>query len=90
VQTSYADHEEFVEVRAENSQKFYALEQRPAWVARLIEHSFVEGQPGQLATQEELPVVQITSCCEFLFDCFGHSRKMQWRQADAKPCRPRE
>ena len=48
------DHEEFVEVRAEDRQKFQPLHQRILGVLGLLQHPQVELQPAQLTIEETL------------------------------------
>ena len=52
------NHEEFVEVRRGDREELEALEDRDLGIAGLFEHPFVEGDPGQLAIDEEPRVVQ--------------------------------
>ena len=54
-----ADHEELVQVRRDDGQELEALGERHRRVARLLEHPFVEPQPGQLAVDEQLRVRRI-------------------------------
>jgi hypothetical protein len=49
-----ANHEELVEVGADNGEKLDALEERVAAIARLIEHPLVELQPAELAIDKEV------------------------------------
>ncbi len=49
LEPGHADHEELVEVRAEDSEELDAFEQRHRRVLRLLEHAAVELEPGQLA-----------------------------------------
>src|SRR5262249_23934105 len=51
-QTSDADHEEFVQVRAEDRQKLHPLQKRRAPILQLLEHAGVESQPAQLAVDK--------------------------------------
>ena len=53
VQPRDPDHEELVQVGEVDGQELEPLEQRPARVARLVEHPLVEGQPGHLAVEVE-------------------------------------
>src|SRR6266550_1724073 len=48
-----ANHVELVEVRAENREKFQSLEERIAFVERLVKNSRVEFEPAQLAIDVE-------------------------------------
>ena len=48
------DHEELVEVRAEDGQELDPLEQRDGRVLGLLEHTAVELEPGQLAIDERV------------------------------------
>ena len=52
-QAGYADHEEFVEVGAENGEEFQPLQQRRALVFRFLEHAGIELQPAKLAVDEQ-------------------------------------
>jgi hypothetical protein len=53
-QSGDTNHEELVEVRAEDGQESDALEQRRAIVERFVEHARIEREPGQLAVDERL------------------------------------
>ena len=59
LETRYANHEELVEVRRRDGGKLDALEQRYRRVGRFLEHALVEGQPRQLAVDEEAAVVRV-------------------------------
>ena len=48
-----ANHEELVEVGADDGEELDALEQRVAAIARLVEHPLVERQPAELAVDVE-------------------------------------
>ena len=48
-----ANHEELVEVRADDGEELDALEDRVPPVARLVEHALVERQPAELAVDIE-------------------------------------
>jgi hypothetical protein len=50
------DHEELVQVRAEDGQELHPLEQRHGGVLRLFEHAPVEVQPRQLAIQKRVGI----------------------------------
>src|SRR5205085_9779900 len=52
----HTHHEELVEVRAEDAQKFQALEQGHAWILCLLEHAAVELEPRQLSIDERVRV----------------------------------
>ena len=49
-----AHHEELVEVRRHDRRELGALEQRVRRVGRLFGHPLVEGEPGELAVEEQL------------------------------------
>ncbi len=51
-QAGHADHEELVQVRAEDREELDPLEQRVGRVLRFFEHPLVEFQPGQFAVDE--------------------------------------
>src|SRR5262245_46137018 len=53
MQTGDTHHEELVEVRAGDRGELETLQQRRARVCGLFEHALVEGEPGQLAIEEE-------------------------------------
>ena len=57
-QSGDADHEELVEVRRGDRGELDALQQRLRRVGRFLEHALVERQPGQLAVDEQRPVVR--------------------------------
>ena len=48
-----ANHEELVEVGADDGEELDAFEDRVPAIARLVEDPFVEGQPAELAVQIE-------------------------------------
>ena len=48
-----ANHEELVEVGADDGEKLDAFEERVAAIARLVEHPLVERQPAELAVEIE-------------------------------------
>jgi fibronectin type 3 domain-containing protein len=48
-ESGYPDHIELVEIRAENRQKFDALEQAVPRVERLVQNTGIEREPAQLA-----------------------------------------
>jgi hypothetical protein len=50
----HADHEELVEIRAEDGEELDALAQRHARILSLLEHAPVELEPRQLAADERL------------------------------------
>ena len=52
LETGHADHEELVEVRAEDGQELHALEQGRGGVLGLLQHAAVELEPGQLPIDE--------------------------------------
>ena len=54
-----ADHEEFVEVGAADGDEAQALEQRVVLARRLAQHALVEAQPGALAIQVVLTVIEV-------------------------------
>jgi hypothetical protein len=56
-QARHADHEELVEVRAEDRQELHPLQQGIGRVLGLLEHTRVELQPAQLAVDEVLGFV---------------------------------
>ena len=58
-QRRHTNHEEFVEVRADDGQELHALQQRMVVVERLIEDSLVELQPAQLAVAVQRWIVEI-------------------------------
>ena len=49
----HTDHEELVEIRRGDGRELDPLEQRRRGIRRLLEHALVEGQPRQLAIEEE-------------------------------------
>jgi hypothetical protein len=53
LQPGDADHEELVEVRRDDADELEPLVEGQGGVARLLEHALVEGQPGQLAVEEQ-------------------------------------
>ena len=61
LQRRHADHEELVQVRAEDGEELHALEQRHARILRLLEHAPVELEPGQLAVDERVGVHPIAA-----------------------------
>ena len=52
------DHEELVEVRADDAEELEALEERQRAIARLLEDALVELEPRELAVDEETRVVE--------------------------------
>ena len=54
-----ADHEEFVEVGAADGDEAQALEQRVVLARRLAQYALVEAQPGALAIQVVLTVIEV-------------------------------
>src|SRR5713226_7349380 len=52
----HPDHEELVQVRAEDGEELHALEQRHARVLRLLEHAPVEFEPRELPVDEGVGV----------------------------------
>src|SRR5262249_59173530 len=58
VDPRHADHEELVEVRAENGEELDPLEERDPPVARLVEDAGIELQPRELAIDEEARLVK--------------------------------
>ena len=54
LQPRHAHHEELVEVRRHDRRELRALEQRVRLVGGLFRHPLVEGEPGELAVEEEL------------------------------------
>jgi hypothetical protein len=56
LQRCHADHEELVEVRAEDGEELHPFEERHARVLRLLEHAPVELEPRQLAADERVRV----------------------------------
>jgi len=54
-----ADHEEFVEVRAGDGEELQPLQGGDARIEALLEHALVEGQPRELAIDEEARVVEV-------------------------------
>jgi hypothetical protein len=59
VQAGDADHEELVQVPGVDGQELHPLQQRPAGAQRLVQHAIVEGQPRDLAVDEQRGVVQV-------------------------------
>jgi hypothetical protein len=54
-----AFHEEFIQVVADDGQELDPLQQRRAWVVRLVQDALVEREPGQLAVQVQAGVVEV-------------------------------
>ena len=54
-----ANHEELVEIRADDREELDALEQRVRLVERLIEHALVELEPAQFAVDEQRGVLKV-------------------------------
>ena len=52
-------HEELIQIATDDGQEFDPLEQGRAWVPCLVQDPAVESEPGQLAVQVVLGVVQI-------------------------------
>ncbi len=59
VQAGDADHEELVEVRAEDRRELQPLEQRLVGLLGELEDALVERQPGELAVVVELGIVEV-------------------------------
>ena len=57
-QTRHADHEELVQVGAEDGQEFDPLQQRGRLVQRLFQDAPVELQPAQFAIEIENGIIQ--------------------------------
>jgi len=55
-QTRDANHVELVEVGAEDRKKFQSLEERVAFIERLVKNPRVEFEPAQLAIYVELGI----------------------------------
>jgi hypothetical protein len=51
-QASDADLDELVQVARGDGEKFYAFEQRIAFVARLFEDALIELHPGKVSVEE--------------------------------------
>ena len=51
-EASHAHFEEFVQIRADNAEKFQPFEKRVRFVHRLIENALVEFQPAQFTVDE--------------------------------------
>ena len=60
-------HVELVEVAVGDRQESHPLEQRMARIARLLEHPFVEGEPGQLTVDISLPRARRNRRCRFIW-----------------------
>ncbi len=54
LQTADPLHEELVQVRAGDGEKLHPFEQRVALVLRLVEHTAIECEPGQLSIEVKL------------------------------------
>ena len=54
LEAGHAHLEEFVQVGGHDAEEAHALQQRLARVLRFFQHAAVEGQPAQLAVDEEL------------------------------------
>ena len=54
LQLRHPDHEELVQVRAEDGQELHPLEKRDRGVLGLLEHPAVELEPGELAVDERV------------------------------------
>ena len=59
VQAGDADHEELVEVRAEDRRELQPLEERLVGLLGELEHALVEREPGELAVEVELGIVEV-------------------------------
>src|SRR6185503_15970368 len=53
-----AHHEKLVQVRAEDGEKFHALEQRVTWIARLFEHAALKLERAELAVHEQRRILE--------------------------------
>ena len=71
-QPRHPDHEELVEVAVEDGEEVHPLEQRIGGVERLLEHPFVEAEPGELAVDVEPGILEVD--LPLLLDCVGSSR----------------
>lgn len=58
-QASHADHEEFIQVGAENRQELDTLQQRVSFVLGLFQHAALKGQQTQLAIHIKRRILQI-------------------------------
>jgi hypothetical protein len=59
LEARHANLEELIQVGGKNAEEFHPLEERGALVDRLVQHSAVELQPGQLAIDVERRVPQV-------------------------------
>ena len=61
LQAGDPDHEEFVEIVGRNREKPDPFQQRMSLVSRLLEHTAIEMQPGQLPVDEALRTLEESS-----------------------------
>ena len=54
-----ANHEELVQIGADDGQELHAFQQRMVTVERLVENTLVEGQPAQLAVAVETRIAEV-------------------------------
>jgi hypothetical protein len=71
LETRHPDHEELVEIGAEDRQELDPLEQRRALVHGFMEDARVEVQPGELPIEIRLWALSFGLCA---WSCGGHGR----------------
>ena len=58
LETGYADHEKFVEIGADDGEKFEALDERILLVLRFIENARLKGEEAELAVDVEGGIIE--------------------------------
>ena len=70
LQAAHADHEELIEIAADNGEKLESLEERHPGILSLFEDAPIEFEPAQLAADVERGVIQ----CKGRIGVQRHSR----------------
>src|SRR5262245_58679375 len=76
----HANHEELVEIAADDRKEFHALEQRMCVVGRLCQDALVEFQPAQFAVDVERRVLEVSGIQRWFRDT---GRQHAQRRSDA-------